>query len=157
LPGNFRWRCLVEVKLLERFRLDAEQIGRRSRDRASVRFIDILARVRLDDFLDEFLAERHDVPARVDHFFLVDPDLAFEQVAPQRVDVLPLLVHHVVVLEQMLTGREVLGLDLLLGSLDGLRHHRVLDGHAVFHPSRCIRPETRLVPKIRMRSSSRER
>ena len=47
-------------------------------------------------------------------------DLAFEQLAAQRVDVLALLVHHVVVLEQVLAGGEVLRLDLLLRALDGL-------------------------------------
>src|SRR5205085_6537165 len=44
-----------------------------------------------------------------------------------------LLVHHVVVLEQMLAGLEVAPLHLLLGALDRLRHHPVLDGDALLH------------------------
>ena len=66
-------------------------------------------------------------------FALVDPNPAFEQLTAQRVDVLPLLVHHVVVLEQVLADAEVLRFDLLLRALDGARHHAVLDGHAFFH------------------------
>ena len=60
-------------------------------------------------------------------------DLAFEDLAAQRVDALTLLVHHVVVLEEVLADGEVLRLDLLLRALDGARHHAVLDRHAFFH------------------------
>src|SRR5437867_3538699 len=49
-------------------------------------------------------------------------------------DALPiLLVHHVVVLEQVLADREVLRLHLLLRPLDRLRDHAVLDRHALLH------------------------
>ena len=60
-------------------------------------------------------------------------DMALEDLATQRVDALALLVHHVVVLEQVLATLEVLRLDLLLGALDGLGDHAVLDRHAFFH------------------------
>ena len=60
-------------------------------------------------------------------------NLALENLAAQRVDALALLVHHVVVLEQVLADGEVLRLDLLLRALDGARHHAVLDRHAFFH------------------------
>ena len=58
---------------------------------------------------------------------------ALENLAAHRVDVLALLVHHVVVFEEMLADREVLRFDLLLGALDGARDHAVLDRHALFH------------------------
>ena len=83
--------------------------------------------------VDELLGERHDVAARVDDFVLVELDLAVEQLAAQRVDVLALLVHDVVVLEQVFAGGEVLRFDLLLRALDRLGHHAVLDRHAFFH------------------------
>ena len=38
-----------------------------------------------------------------------------------------LLVHHVVVLKQVLTYTEVVLLNLLLSTFDALRNHRVLD------------------------------
>ena len=47
------------------------------------------------------------------------------------VDDLALLVHHVVVLEHVLSGREVHRLDLALGALDGLGDEAGLDGHVV--------------------------
>ena len=58
---------------------------------------------------------------------------AFENLPAQRVDVLALLVHHVVVLEQVLADGEVLRFDLLLRALDRARDHPVLDRHAFFH------------------------
>jgi hypothetical protein len=66
-------------------------------------------------------------------FALVDPNAPLEQLTAQRVDVLALLVHHVVVLEQVLADAEVLRFHLLLGALDGARHHAVLDGDAFLH------------------------
>ena len=60
-------------------------------------------------------------------------DLPLENLAAQRVDAFTLLVHHVVVLEEVLADGEVLRLDLLLGALDGARHHAVLDRNAFFH------------------------
>ena len=66
-------------------------------------------------------------------FLVLELDLAFEDLAAQRVDVLTLLVHHIVVLEQVFADGEVLRLHLLLRALDGLADHAVLDRHALFH------------------------
>ena len=60
-------------------------------------------------------------------------DPALEQLTSQRVDALALLVHDVVVLEQMFADGEVLRLDLLLRARDGVGHHLVLDGDAFLH------------------------
>jgi hypothetical protein len=64
----------------------------------------------------------------------------FEDVAPQLVDRLALLVHHVVVLEQVLADLEVPALHLLLGALDGAADHAVLDGLALFHAELAHQP-----------------
>src|SRR5262245_34154538 len=56
-----------------------------------------------------------------------------ENLPPQAVDRDALLVHHVVVLEEMFPHREVLPLDLFLGALDGAGDHPVLDGDAFLH------------------------
>ena len=58
---------------------------------------------------------------------------AFQDVAPEAVDLLALPVHHVVVLEEVLPGLEVAPLDLLLSPLDGAGDHSVLDGNAFLH------------------------
>src|SRR5271166_952150 len=55
-----------------------------------------------------------------DEFLLVD---AFQQLPAQSVNRLALLVHHVVVLEQVLAGFEVLGFNRLLRGLDAPRDH----------------------------------
>ena len=55
----------------------------------------------------------------VDDLVFVEVNLALENLAAQRVDALTLLVHHVVVFEQVLADGEVLRLDLLLRALDG--------------------------------------
>ena len=74
-------------------------------------------------------------------------DLALENLAAQRVDALTLLVHHVVVFEEMFADGEVLRFDLLLRALDGARDHAVLDRHVLFHAEPlhqagdAIRPE----------------
>src|SRR6202795_2898088 len=60
--------------------------------------------------------------------------LALEDVAAEAVDDLSLLVHHVVVLEEMLAELEVARLDPLLGGADGPRDELVLDGLAFLHP-----------------------
>ena len=57
--------------------------------------------------------------------------LALEDPVAVLVDDLALLVHHVVVLEDALADQEVLLLDLLLGVLDLLREHLVLDRQLV--------------------------
>ena len=49
------------------------------------------------------------------------------------VDDLALGVHHVVVLEHVLTGLEVPGLHLLLGVLNGVGEHLLLDGGVLVH------------------------
>ena len=54
-----------------------------------------------------------------------------EDLAAQRVDRLALLVHHVVVLEDVLALIEVAAFDLLLRVLDRARHHRRLDRHVL--------------------------
>src|SRR5262249_60390925 len=53
--------------------------------------------------------------------------------AAQPVDDLPLLVHHVVVLEEMLADLEVPGLDALLRRADGAGDELVLDRLALLH------------------------
>src|SRR5262249_21240478 len=65
-----------------------------------------------------------------------DADLAVgavEDFLAVAVDALALVVHYLVVFEQVLTDVEVALLDLLLGALDPSRHHAALDGLALFH------------------------
>src|SRR5437773_2390695 len=59
--------------------------------------------------------------------------LAVEDLAAHAVDDLALLVHDVVVLEQVLADLEVVVLDALLGGGDGARHELVLDRLALLH------------------------
>src|SRR5712664_3482034 len=59
--------------------------------------------------------------------------LAVQDLAAHAVDDLALLVHHVVVLEQVLADLEVVVLDALLGGGDGARHELVLDRLALLH------------------------
>ena len=86
-----------------------------------------------------------------------DPDLAFEQLAPQRVDALALLVHHVVVLEQVLADREVLASTCFWARSMALVTMPCSIGTPSSMPSCCIRPEMRSDPKIRIRSSCSDR
>ena len=65
-----------------------------------------------------------------DQFFLIE---SFKQLVAQSIDGLALLVHHVVVFEQMLAGFEVLRFDGLLRSLDALGDHARFNRHALFH------------------------
>ena len=65
------------------------------------------------------------------------PLLAVEDVAAKPIDRLALLVHDVVVLEQVLADVEVARLDLLLGALDRARHHARLDRLALLHARAC--------------------
>ena len=65
-----------------------------------------------------------------DEFFLLH---ALEQLAAQAVHRLALLVHDVVVLEQMFAGLEVLGFDGLLRGRDAARDQPRFDGNALFH------------------------
>jgi len=89
--------------------------------------------VRVNRGVEQVTRDRHDVVVRRDALALLELDVALEQLPAQRVDVLPLLVHHVVVLEQVLADGEVLRFDLALGALDRPGDHLVLDGHALFH------------------------
>ncbi len=57
--------------------------------------------------------------------------LALQDAAPLAVDDLTLAVEDLVVLQNVLTGLEVLLLDLRLRRRDRARHHLVLDGHIV--------------------------
>src|SRR5438477_4742577 len=59
--------------------------------------------------------------------------LAVQDLAAHAVDDLALLVHHVVVFEEMLADLEVVVLDALLGGGDGARHELVLDRLALLH------------------------
>ena len=58
---------------------------------------------------------------------------AFQQLAAQPVDSLALLVHHVIVFEQVFARFEVLPFNRLLCALDALGNHLRLDRHAFFH------------------------
>ncbi len=65
-----------------------------------------------------------------DELLLLD---AFHELVAEGVDGLALLVHDVVVLEDVLAGLEVLGLDGLLGGLDAAGDHAGFDGDTLFH------------------------
>ena len=58
---------------------------------------------------------------------------AFHELAAEAVDGFALLVHDVVVLEDVFAGLEVLGFDGLLGGLDAAGDHAGFDGDALFH------------------------
>ena len=89
----------------------------------------------LDEVVEHVAGQRHQVAVRVGGLLgLIETDGVLEQRPAQRVDVLTLLVHDVVVLEQVLADGEVLRFHLLLRALDGAGHHAVLDRHAFFHP-----------------------
>ena len=83
---------------------------------------------------------------------------AFEERPAQRVDRLALLVHHVVVFEQVLAGFEVLRFDGLLRVLDALADQLAIrSARLPSFPARYIRAFTRSPPKMRSRSSSSDR
>ena len=65
-----------------------------------------------------------------DQFFLIH---ALEQLAAQAVDGLALLVHDVVIFEQMFAGFEILRFDGLLRGGDSAGDQSRLDGNAFFH------------------------
>ena len=46
---------------------------------------------------------------------------------------LTLLVHDIVVFQEMFTDVKVMGLDFFLGVFDGPGHQAMLDGHPFFH------------------------
>src|SRR5436305_10584376 len=86
--------------------------------------IGLLGAVEVEQAFDDVLDDAHHVLA---------PLAPFEDVAATLVDRLALLVHHVVVFEEVLADLEVPPLDLGLGALDRLAHHAVLDRFALFH------------------------
>src|SRR5436190_6204925 len=124
---------------LQRGRVDGEDAGRLALERVEVPLLEVRlpGGVRFDDRREDLLRERHQIFASPQRllvaFFVLQADFAFENLPAQRVDVLALLVHHVVVLEKMFADREVLRLDLLLRTLDGACHHAVLDRDAFLH------------------------
>src|SRR5208337_3078396 len=72
----------------------------------------------------------HAVASFQDEFLLL---MSFEQLTAQTVNGLALLVHHIVVLEQVLAGLEILRFHGLLRGLDALADHSRLDVGAFFH------------------------
>ena len=58
---------------------------------------------------------------------------AGQDLAPLLVNHFPLLVHHIVILEDMFAYLEVVLLNLFLCVFDGTGHHSVLDGYIFFH------------------------
>jgi hypothetical protein len=94
----------------------------------------LLAREPFDLLVEKVFGQRKQVGAGVNELLVGQVHAAHEDLAPQCVDALTLLVHHVVVLEQVFADGEVLRLDLLLRTLDRARHHPVLDGDAFLHP-----------------------
>ncbi len=69
----------------------------------------------------------------VDHlFYELVCAVAFQQVVASIVDNLALLVHYVVVVEDVLAHFEVARLDLFLRAFDRLGDHAVLDDFALF-------------------------
>ncbi len=107
--------------------------SRPSAGRSQSSSFDVLAGEQVDAIVEQLFGGGEQVAAHVRDLFLAEVNLAFEDLAAQRVDTLTLLVHHVVVFEQVLADGEVLRFDLLLRALDGARHHAVLDRHAFFH------------------------
>ena len=77
---------------------------------------------RLHELVDGLLEQLLGVLAQV---------LAVDDLEPAGVDHLALLVHDLVVLEDVLADLGVAALDGVLGPLDGLGHHLGLDGHVV--------------------------
>jgi hypothetical protein len=65
--------------------------------------------------------------------FFCARSIAFEQLPAHAVHGLTLLVHHVVVFEDVLARSEMLGFDGLLRSRDAFRNQPRFDGHVLFH------------------------
>ena len=135
----------LDVDRVELRAVDAIDLDDGSLQRAEVPILRIgfLAGVAVDGALEQLLGERQQVLAPVDHLVFGDVDLALEQLAAQRVDALALLVHHVVVFEEVLADGEVLRLDLLLRRSMALVTILCSIGTPSSMPSRCIRPEMR--------------
>ena len=73
---------------------------------------------------------QHAVPKTLDHRREI---LVLEDLVPQLVDILALVVRDVVVLEQLLADIEVMRFNLALRALDRARHQRVLDRLTLGH------------------------
>ena len=91
------------------------------------------ADVLLDLLVEQLFGRRHHVAANVADVLFAEVNLPLENLAAQRVDALALLVHHIVILEQVLADGEVLRFDLLLRALDGAADHAMFNRHAFFH------------------------
>src|SRR5882724_1110710 len=100
-----------------------EQLGAQAGEVPIARIV-LVRTVGGEQGVDDVRGDPHDVVA---------PLPPLQGIPAQLVDRLPLLVHHVVVFEQVLAGLEVPPLDLLLGPLDRLAHHVVLDRLALLH------------------------
>src|SRR6059036_499161 len=105
-----------------------------SRNSVSIRAVPLVSILRIDD---QFVGELGD--GLLDH----PQRLCLELLAPlereqaQRVDDFPLLVHHIVVFEELLPRLEVLELDALLGLPDG-RGHPGVGNDLVFLGARAV-------------------
>src|ERR1700674_1093898 len=113
----------VDAELVDRDVEERQELGAQAGEVPLLR-VGLLRAVALDQRVENAAGHFHHVVA---------PLAPLEDVAAQLVDGLALLVHHVVVLEQMLAHLEVAPFDLLLGALDGLGDQRVLDRLAVGH------------------------
>ena len=145
---------VLQIDQRELLGVEAEELAGVLLDRIEVPLlrVDVRAADGLHLLVDEPLGQRHEIGAGIDLAavrlgVLVEAYGALEQLPPQRVDVLALLVHDVVVLEQVLPDGEVLRLDLLLGALDGAGHHLVLDGHTLFHAQPLHEPGDAIGPE----------
>src|SRR5271170_5664905 len=119
-------RLAVEIGLRVEAGAELELLEERVVDRLPVplRGIDFIVAVRTRDFLDQRVAH-------VEHVGL--ERRAAEQLAPAMVHHLALLVHDVVVFEQMFADVEVMRLDFFLRIFYRARDPSMLDRHAVFH------------------------
>jgi len=77
-----------------------------------------------DDSVDQFGSHVLDRPGDI---------VVLEDLAPLAINDLALLVHHVVIFEEMLTDIEMVPLDLALGVLDRPADHAVLDRFILLH------------------------
>src|SRR5919197_6347249 len=134
--ADFIRRQVVEV---EAGRIDREDARDLALERLEIPLLEVggPCRVRVDEGVEDVLGKQRQILAGVENLFapfiVLELDLSLENLPAQRVHVLALLVHHVVVLEEMFSDREVLRLDLLLSPLDRFGYHPVLDRHAFFH------------------------
>ena len=104
------------------------QLGRIQRLHAGFELVPVpLNRIEVFGHLQDLVLD--DVVEPVGNELLVV--VADQHLITPLVNDLALGVHHLVVLQDVLTDLEVLRLDLVLGSLDGLGDHLVLDRHVL--------------------------